>query len=174
MKKAMSGLFAAALVLTAYTSNAQQIGSVASSVNPVYGRYEAPAAEKTLAASEVNATALTHFTSHNKSASGAVWTANGNLQSVYFTSNNARMRSTYNEKGKLQYTLGYYTLAQSPKSIRDLVKADYSKMTVVLVTEVNRRGKEKYHLVKMEDEKSFLTIRVLNGETELYEKITKK
>jgi hypothetical protein len=47
-------------------------------------------------------------------------------------------------------------------------------MTVVLVTEVNRRGKEKYHLVKMEDDKSFLTIRVLNGETELYEKITKK
>ena len=47
-------------------------------------------------------------------------------------------------------------------------------MTVVLVTEVNRKGKDKYHLVKMEDEKSFLTIKVLNGETELYEKITKQ
>jgi hypothetical protein len=172
MKKTMI-VFSASLMLTALSSNlqAQDNGTYASNVNPVYSYFHTNEDSRELASSEVNSVALKDFTKKNKTVSNVSWTANGNVLSVYYTKNNVKMRSTYNEKGKWEYTLRYFNAANAPKSIRNLVASNYD-MNIVQVTEVERKG-VKYHLVKMEDAKSFVTVQVMNGEIDLYEKLDK-
>jgi hypothetical protein len=170
MKKAMTVLFAGSLVIGSLSTNAQlntyavNATPPVSTVNTVTGRE--------LNSSEVNANALTDFSRNNKSASDVIWTSDENVLSVYYTKDAVKSRTTYNTKGRREYTLRYFNAAQAPKRIVDLITANYPDKTIVLITEVERRG-TKYHYVKMEDTKSILTVQVLNGEIDFFEKLDK-
>lgn len=75
-------------------------------------------------------------------------------------------------KGRLEYTLRYLSLAQSPRDVRYVVNAEYAGIKVVNITEITRKN-FTYYFVKFENANSFFTIQITNGETVLFETITK-
>ena len=172
MKNVMTVLITGSLILSANSNvNAQQT-SLAANVKPVtfnFSNSDESATE--LSAREVNNNAMNHFTRKNKSASAVTWTTANSVLSVYFTKNNVKSRSTYNANGQWEYTLRYMNADQAPRNIVELIKSSYD-MNIVLVTEIEKRS-YTYHLVKMEDESSFLTVQVLNGEIDIFERIKK-
>lgn len=170
MKTAIYALVSGSLMFSALATNAQ--GNSIASINPVpytVGNY-VPDGE--LASTEVNAVALTNFNRNNKDASSVLWTQNGSLVSVYFHKDGVRSRSTYNEKGRLEYTLRYLTIDQAPRDVRYVVNGEYKGIKVVNITEINRKN-FTYYFVKFEDATSFFTIQITNGEFELFETIKK-
>lgn len=174
MKKAITAMFTGTLVLTAFTTFAQDnTYASATNVNPVaYRTSEDYSPSKELSVSEVNKNALENFSKNNKAVSNVLWTSNGSVLSVYFTKDNVKTRSTYNEKGKWEYTLRYLTAKQTPYKVREAINQYYPGMTILQVTEVKKQG-TFYHIVKLEDKTAYLTIQVMNGEVDLFEKVNK-
>jgi hypothetical protein len=59
-----------------------------------------------------------------------------------------------------------------PQSVKDIIKADFAGYSIFGVTEVTVNQKTGY-LVKIENEKYWKTIKVVDGETEETEKYQK-
>ena len=172
MKKVMTVLITGSLIFSANSNVMAQQTSLAANVKPVTFNFSNSDESGTeLSAREVNNNAMNHFTRKNKSASAVTWTTANSVLSVYFTKNNVKSRSTYNANGQWEYTLRYMNADQAPRKIVDLIKSSYD-MNIVLVTEIEKRS-YTYHLVKMEDENSFLTVQVLNGEIDIFVRIKK-
>ena len=58
------------------------------------------------------------------------------------------------------------------RSLRHRVKSNYYDHTIVIVTEVSRNN-EVYYLVKMENPKEYLTLRITDDDISVFEKIDK-
>lgn len=169
MKTAISALLSGTLIFSALATTAQ--GNSYASINPVAYSI-GNTADKELASTEVNAAALSDFNKKHKAAADVMWTESGSLLSVYFTKDGVKKRSTYNEKGKLEYTVSYLTLEQAPRDVRNIITSQYAGVKIVQITEINRKG-STYHYVKFEDATSFFTVQILNGEVDLFETINK-
>lgn len=170
MKTAISALLSGTLIFSALATTAQ--GNSYASINPVAYTVGDNTADKELASTEVNAVALSDFNKKNKAAADVMWTESGSLLSVYYTKDGIKKRSTYNEKGKLEYTISYLALEQAPRDVRNIITSQYAGMKIVQITEINRKS-STYHYVKFEDATSFFTVQILNGEVDLFETIKK-
>ncbi|MBL7698143.1 MAG: hypothetical protein JNK79_08295 [Chitinophagaceae bacterium] len=170
MKKTFSALFTGMLVSAAFSTFAQQ-DTYAANVNPVAFITNYPPRTE-LKASEVNSNALENFTRNNKAVSNVTWTSSGTVLSVYFEKDGIKSRSTYDEKGKWEYTLRYLSAKQAPYRVREAIDTYCPGKTIVQVTEIKKTG-SVYHLVKLEDATSYLTVQVMNGEVDLVEKVTR-
>ena len=82
------------------------------------------------------------------------------------------MRASYNTKGKKEYTLSYYDETKMDADLRRLVRSNYYDHNIVIVTEVIRNN-QLYYLVKMENEKEYLTLKVTDEEMTVFEKTVK-
>lgn len=125
-----------------------------------------------LSVSEVNVKAARDFGRHYAKAENIAWVANNNGSSVYFTFKGNKMRSTYNKAGQKEYTLKYYSEQAMDPKLRHLIKSNYYDFTIDMVTEVERNNSTSY-LVRMQDAKQFLTVKVVDGEIFPYETIQK-
>lgn len=174
MKKVLTVLFSGTIVISALTNSAiAQVATFATNINNTSSAFPGnTTAGGVLGASEVSNNALNDFSRKYKDASNVTWTSTEEVVSVYFTKNDVKMRSTYNNKGKWEYTIAYYNVTQAPKNIVTQINSNYYDKTIVQVTEIKRRTNTVY-LVKMEDTTSFLTVRVMDGEIEFFEKINK-
>lgn len=173
MKKMTYVLFSGALLfaLTTTTVNAQN--SFASNPNFAKFNYSTPAPEKEVEnVKTLNSNAMADFEKKNKDASEVRWTSSNNLFSVHYKKESVQMRSTYNEKGHWEYTLGYLKGTQIPKHITRVVRSNGYTMNVNQVIEVKRR-KGTFHFVQMDDENSLVTLIVINGEVQVYEHLKK-
>ena len=141
--------------------------SVITAVNP-YNVKES----KILNETNVNINAVRDFTKKYKNASGVKWVKNDNGSSVYFVMDGVKMKSSYNTKGRTDYTLKYYDESKIPTEVRHLVKSTYYDYTIVIATEVVRNENVSY-LIKMQNEKEFLTVKFDNGELSVFERTTK-
>lgn len=121
---------------------------------------------------EININAVRDFTRTFKNTSAVKWVKNDNGASVYFVVDGIKMRSSYNNKGKREYTLKYYDEFRLPEDVRRLVRSTYYDYHIAIATEVMRNERTSY-LVKMENEKEYLTVRVDEGELSVFEKTTK-
>ena len=170
MKKPISALLTGVLVSATFSTFAQQ-DAYAANVNPVaYINNYSPGTE--LKASEVNSNALENFTKNNKAVSNVAWTSNGSVLSVYFEKEGIKTKSTYDEKGKWEYTLRYLNAKRTPYKVREAIDTYCPGKAILQVTEIKKTG-SVYHLVKLEDNTSYLTVQVMNGEVDLVEKVTK-
>lgn len=120
----------------------------------------------------VNSNAVRTFNNKYKGAQDVLWSVSGQTTSVDFRENDVKMRATFNEKGALEYTIRYFFGSQIPASVRSMMKRDQYFMNITQVIEV-RRNNQTTQFVKMENEISYVTVRVQNGETETFEEITK-
>ena len=121
---------------------------------------------------DVNMHAVRDFRKNFANATHVQWVRTDNGNSVYFTNDGKKMRSSYNFKGNREYTLKYYDESGMSRSLRHRVKSNYYDHTIVIVTEV-ARNKQVYYLVKMENPKEYLTLRITDDDMSVFEKIDK-
>ena len=82
-------------------------------------------------------------------------------------------RITYNKKGRWQHTVRTYDNAKLPENVREQIEYGYPRFTIFGgVIEVHAAGKVAY-LVTVEDKKSWKRIRVVDGESDVYEEYKK-
>jgi len=120
----------------------------------------------------LNTAAVNDFERKNKNVSEVIWTSTNNFSSVYFKKEGVQMRSTYNEKGRLEYTISYLKGKQIPRSVTSVVRENGYMMPVNQVIAVGRHS-DTHYFVQMEDQYTHITLLVKNREVELYKEITK-
>ena len=122
---------------------------------------------------DINARALKQFSKTFKSAANASWyqTAQGGY-TAKFRQDGIETRVDYDRKGNWSGTIRTYTQENLPKEIRHIVKSTYYDYNIFLVQEVTV-GNTTAYLVKIEDAATFKTIRVIDGEMDVYESYRK-
>jgi len=121
---------------------------------------------------DVNINAARDFKLNFKKATDVKWIHHDKGESVYFTNDGIKMRSSYNSKGRKEYTLKYYDESKMPSELRQRVRSNYYDYSIVIVTEVLRNN-QTYYLVKMENEKEYLTLKINEDEMTVFEKTSK-
>jgi hypothetical protein len=121
---------------------------------------------------DVDMHAVRDFRKNFANATDVQWVRTDNGTSVYFMNEGKRMRSSYNFKGNREYTLKYYDESGMSQNLRHRVKSNYYDHKIVIVTEVARNN-QVYYLVKMENPKEYLTLRITDDDMSVFEKINK-
>lgn len=122
--------------------------------------------------SDVNVNAVRDFSKNFRKATAVKWVKNDNGASVYFAIDGVKMRTSYNTKGRREYTLKYYNESGLPADIRHLVRSTYYDYRIAIATEVVRNEHVSY-LIKMENDKEFMTVKVDDGDLSVFERTTK-
>ena len=119
----------------------------------------------------VNTKAVKNF---NKSFKGvdANWFQTKEGSIAEFKKDGIVTRIDYDHKGRFIAMIRHYSEDKLPRDVRHLVKSTYYDYNIFLVVEVTFDNKTAY-LVKMEDEKTLKTIRVVDGEMDVYEDFNK-
>jgi hypothetical protein len=96
--------------------------------------------------------------------SDVMWTKiSRNHTRAYFQNDGITVRAGFNKKGKLLYTLRYYTEEHLPADILFRIKNTYFGKSIFGIIEVSVDGKTAY-LVDLEDKTSWLRVKVLGDE----------
>ena len=117
---------------------------------------------------DINARALKEFSKTFKTAANATWYEIKDGFIAKFKDDGIETRVGYNHKGRWMSTIRTYTEANLPRDVRRLVKSTYYDYSIFLVQEVTVGDKTVY-LVKIEDADTLKTIRVIDGEMDVYE-----
>jgi len=122
---------------------------------------------------DINARALKQFSKAFKSAANASWyeTKEGGFVAK-FRQDGIETRANYDHKGNWTGTIRTYTEENLPKEVRHMVKSNYYDYNIFLVQEVTV-GNITAYLVKIEDATTLKTIRVIDGEMDVYESYKK-
>lgn len=75
-------------------------------------------------------------------------------------------RVFYDKKGRVRFTIDYYSEKELPTEVRAIVKPVYYDYTILTVEEVKLNGRSIY-LIDMQDSTTIKTVRVADGEMEL-------
>jgi hypothetical protein len=171
MKKSLSiSAFLISIMLVGFGANSQ---SLAYNRNFIVPANPYPEAEKKIVSeTDVNINAARDFRKTYRHASDIKWVLNDNGASVYFVNDGIKMRSSYNGKGRKEYTLKYYDETKMPMDLRQRVKNIYYYHNILMTTEVTRNN-QTYYLVKMENEKEFLTIKISDDDMSVFEQTVK-
>jgi DNA-dependent RNA polymerase auxiliary subunit epsilon len=171
MKKSiLNSLLLISITLGSLTVNAQNIAFSnhrAKGVNPYTER-----TSKIVPEASINPKYVRDFKNNYKNATDVKWVQHEGGASVYFTHDGLKMRSTYSKKGTRIYTLKDYYEAQMPADLRRLVKSNYYDHNIEVVTEVSTAMKT-FHIVKMENQKEYLTLKIVDGEISIFERLNK-
>ena len=101
------------------------------------------------------------------------WKEYPNYYTVSFKQHNIQSEVRYDKEGNFLSSLRYYKEDMLPLSVLHEVKKKYSKKSIFGVTELIV-GTEVAYFVKLEDEKSWLTIKAdQQGNLSVYEKLRK-
>jgi hypothetical protein len=130
------------------------------------------ARSRILPLAEVNIHAARDFVKKYKDATDVIWVDGASGPSVYFKLDGFSMRATYDRFGSREYSLKYYDEPGMRKELRHLVKSTYYDYEILQVTEIERNGSTSY-LVKMQNEKEYLTVKVIDGEMYPFEKMNR-
>ena len=172
MKKLIfNSMFFISIAVFSVDVNAQDLALIRSGVTAV-NPYPESGNKKIVSEMEVNINAARDFNKNFKNATDVKWVQHENGASVYFTNDGKKMRSSYNTKGKKEYTLKYYDESGMSSDLRHRIKSNYYDYTIAIVTEVTRNN-QTYHLVKMENQKEYLTLQINDEEMTVFE-ITNK
>jgi hypothetical protein len=122
---------------------------------------------------DVSARALKQFSKAFKTAANASWyqTKEGGFVAK-FRQDGIETRANYDRKGNWSGTIRTYTEENLPKEVRHMVKSTYYDYNIFLVQEVTV-GEQTAYLVKIEDSTRLKTIRVIDGEMDVYEDFKK-
>lgn len=170
MKKSLiSSMFFISTILLGSAANAQDI---AFNSKPVAVNPYPETGNKIVSEIDVNIHATRDFKKSFRTATDVKWVKHENGASVYFKNDGLKMRTSYNINGKKEYSLKYYDETRMPSDLRRLVKSNYYDHNIAIVTEVNRHN-QTYYLVKMENDKEYLTLKISDEEMAVFEKTNK-
>ncbi len=101
------------------------------------------------------------------------WKEYSNYYTVSFKQQNIQSEVRYDKEGNFLSSLRYYQEDMLPLSVLHQIKKKYSKKSIFGVTELIV-GTDVAYFVKLEDEKSWLTIKAdQQGNLSVYEKLRK-
>jgi len=101
------------------------------------------------------------------------WKEYSNYYTVSFKQHNIQSEVRYDKDGNFLSSLRYYQEDMLPLSVLHQIKKKYSKKSIFGVTELIV-GTDVAYFVKLEDEKSWLTIKAdQQGSLSVYEKLRK-
>jgi hypothetical protein len=119
-----------------------------------------------------NERAIIKFGKFFPNASSESWTKTKNGFAVRFTADNMQQLVFLTKRGNVVASIKYYTEKQLPADVRMIIRYGYPDYSIKSVREVNAANATAY-LVTIEDATSWKTIRVVNGETDVYEEFKK-
>jgi hypothetical protein len=122
----------------------------------------------------VSTTIADHFSKNFPGVSNVIWTKAENTTWGYFKQHDIPVRVSYNQKGRLLYTIRYYNKSQVSPLIESAVSREGFTMPIVHVTEIKSRYTTT-NLVTMEDQFSIVTVKVsASGDISVYEELNKR
>ncbi|MBS1597916.1 MAG: hypothetical protein JST75_06805 [Bacteroidetes bacterium] len=172
MKK--THLFIAAMLVFVMAAGSK---ANAQTTMPIALLTDAKSMEKVLALTEptasINSKAMRDFKRSFPDAEDEQWYSFKDGYAVRFKEEGKDHMVTYNRGGDWQYTIANYGERNLPQDIRALVKSTYYDYTITLVQEVTAHDQTVY-LVHMQDESTWKTLRVSDGEMSIIEDFNKK
>lgn len=116
--------------------------------------------------------ALKNFSKYFKEAGNASWFDIRNAMMAKFTNDNIETNVYYDSKGRWLAKVRNYYEDNLPKDIRRRVKSTYYDANIFYVQEITV-GRQMAYLVKIEDDTTIKTIRILDDEMDEYQVIEK-
>lgn len=113
--------------------------------------------------SSINSKAIKHFGKSYHKQNNAAWFAVSDGFVAIFSADGIKTKMYYDTKGRPVGEVRTYQEDKLPKEIRHMVKSTYYDFNIFVVDEVTL-GTAKVYLVKIEDSKSFKTIRIQDDE----------
>ena len=92
---------------------------------------------------------------------------------VKFGLNDIQQKAVYDKTGSWVYSIKYYKENKLPRDIRHIVKRQYYDYTITQVEELHYQNNPVAYIVHMQDEKSWMNVKVCEGELSILEKFTK-
>jgi len=120
----------------------------------------------------VNSKALRHFTKAYQNPSEVKWVKLTTGFRVHFVSNGIDTRTYYNKRGACEAIVRYYYEKDMSANIRHQVKTIYYDFKIFLITEITADHKTAY-LIKIEDNTSWKTVKIVDNEMEVIEEYSK-
>ena len=114
---------------------------------------------KGLTVAGVNTTVTENFAKNFPGVANVTWTQANKTTWGYFKQHGVPVRVSYNQKGKLVYTIRYYNEEQVSPIVKEKLNSEGFTMKIVLVTEIKSRYSTT-QVVKMENEKSIITLTI--------------
>lgn len=140
-------------------------------------------AQNAIAGIDINAAKAKHFSVMNdraeknfrkefKNAYHPSWIEKEDGFRAKFQEHDTKYMVDYDKKGNWVSTILNYDEAQLDSRIAGAVKTAFLGYAIVHVTEI-RKGKSVVYLVKIDNQKLLKTVRVINGELDVYESYIK-
>jgi hypothetical protein len=114
----------------------------------------------------VNTAVTDNFAKKFPGVSNVIWSQANKTTWGYFKQHGVPVRVSYNQNGKLMYTIRYYNEDQVSPIIKQKLNSEGFTMKIVNVTEVKSRYSTT-QVVKMENDKSIITL-TINQAGEVY------
>ena len=121
----------------------------------------------------INTRALKDFTANFKKADKVDWLEVKDGYVARFEINGMKTKAYYDQKGRWSATVYTYDQFKLPQDVRRMVRSNYFDFDIYLVNEVNL-GNKIIYLVKIQDQQTLKTIRVTDGEMDVYEDFQKE
>jgi hypothetical protein len=119
-----------------------------------------------------NDRAIAKFGKFFPNASSESWTNTKNGFAVRFTSNNMQQLVFLTKHGNVIASIKYYSEKQLPSDVRMSVRYAYPDYSIKSAREINAANSIAY-LITIEDATSWKTIRIVNGDMDVYEEYKK-
>lgn len=116
--------------------------------------------------------AVRNFIKRYGDISYVTWRQSPNGAAAYFTANDIMTSVYFHKNGDYKCMIRYYREDKLPQYIRHLVRSRYYDYSIFSATELNENGKTIYD-VKIEDKRSYKTIRIIDGEMEVRDEFFK-
>jgi hypothetical protein len=159
----------AAVSLIASAAFAQEMAN-----NSKSRAYVSPAEEgQPVVYNEISTKVLRSFYKTYGDIEGAKWYKTGQGFAVSFKQNGMSTSIFYTRTGAFDSRVNYYTEEKLPAAVRTLVKTNFPDYAISHITEVHKNDVIA-HLVKIQDKTTVKTVKVIDGEWELIEDITKR
>jgi len=120
----------------------------------------------------LNEKAEKHFRRDFRNVSNERWIQKEDGYRVKFAGGNVKYMVDYDKRGNWVSTISNYSEEQLDSHIADAVKTAFLGYAIVYVTEI-KKGKRTVYLVKIDNQKMLKTVRVVNGEMDVFESYIK-
>jgi hypothetical protein len=121
----------------------------------------------------INSRAERDFSERFEAADKADWVEIKDGFAAKFVNDGVDTRVFYDRKGRWFSTIRIYDQYSLPKDVRKQVRSTYYDYDIYMVIEVTV-GEKTAYLVKIQDEETMKTIRVLDGEMDVYDEFLKR
>ena len=122
---------------------------------------------------DISTRAAGDFVKRYSGAADAKWYKTDDGYIVKFLLKDIKHKSAYDKSGTWVYTIKHYDESKMPRDIRHIVKRQYYDYTISQVEEVNYLNNPVSYIVHMQDEKTWMNVKVCEQELSVLEKYNK-